>query len=197
MKDRSRYQYDKWLLPLFGGLIFLFTTGATWEKLPALHFEECIEVTRIVERNPFLPFSNVLIAITAYQEKGAEEEADKNRERMVGKALNLYHLVGLLVIDDSPAAIPYHSSLIVSSVDIQADSETVERWVLVDENNDGHLDKATFNKTLKSAGGGTIESNEVSIPENQVAEMQGFYDKATHDLSERHDSGPGSLCAAT
>jgi hypothetical protein len=69
--------------------------------------------------------------------------------------------------------------------------------VLVDENNDGHLDKATFNKTLKSAEGGTIESNEVRIPESQVAEMQAFYDKATHDLNERHDSGLAPSCAAT
>ena len=64
-------------------------------------------------------------------------------------------------------------------------------------NNDGHLDKATFTKTLKRAGGQTIESNELRIPEDQIAEMQEFYEMATHELEERYDTGPAPSCEAT
>lgn len=168
------------------------------KDLPPIVLEKCIEVQKLIGRNPFSHLPNDYLLVTQYEEK-AEEAGAMKKGPIPGSALNLYLLQGFLVLENRHISIVHDSVLIVkvSTTVAKTSGETVREWILIDENGDQNVDRGIFRETVRGTGKGPSASNESAISRDHIQELQAYYEKAAVALETRAEEGLGDGCVIT
>jgi hypothetical protein len=168
------------------------------KDLPPIALENCIEVQKLMGRNPFSSVPNDYLLVTKYEEEPEEAGAVK-KGLMPGRALNIYLLRGLLVSKNHAIAIVHDSVLIVkvSTTRAGTSGETVREWILIDSNGDRNIDRGIFRETVLGKGRSPIGSNEVAIPKDHLQKLQAYYEKAAMTLDARAAAGFSEGCVTT
>jgi hypothetical protein len=168
------------------------------KDLPPIALENCIEVQKLLGRNPFSRIPNDYLLLTKYEEK-SEEAGGVNKGLIPGRALNIYLLRGVLLSKNHAIAIVHDSVLIVKVSTIRADTsgETVREWILIDSNGDRNIDTGIFRETVPGKGKSPIVSNEVAIPKDRLRKLQTYYEKAARTLDARAAKGFREGCVTT
>jgi hypothetical protein len=192
------------LLPaLLMTLVLTPLTGSAqeeWQKLPKLEFEECVAAERSVQQNPFSSSENDFFVVTTYEEEDGKNEAVRKRKseaRDSAQAFNVYLVLGVHKEGDRPAALVDNIALIMTQRGVPLDGsagETLRRWIMMDENGDGRLDKAMFNPDAKEATDETAAANEVELSSEQVSGLQGYFEEAVRNISQKAQEDPASTC---
>ncbi len=168
-----------------------------WQELPPLTLQDCIQVDKVLARNPLSQTENDFWMVLKYEEKQkgspiadlAEGPAEQNI-----RSLSMYLVTGVAVLAEEDVGVPYYRFLIVSFTQEGPTSETTQQWLLTDTNNDGKLDKARFEKIVKNARGQTTDLGEIEIPKEQIQRFQDFYEKASKELSSKAEEDVSKQC---
>jgi hypothetical protein len=168
------------------------------KDLPPIALENCIEVQKLLTRNPFSRIPNDYLLVTKYEEK-SEDAGGINKGLIPGRALNIYLLRGVLLSKNHAIGIVHDSVLIVKISTVRADAsgETVREWILIDSNGDRHIDKGIFRETVQRKGKSPIGLNEVAIPKDRLQRLQAYYEKAAMTLDARAAEGFREGCVTT
>jgi hypothetical protein len=168
------------------------------KDLPPIALENCLEVQKLMGRNPFSSVPNDYLLVTKYEEK-SEEAGGINKGLIPGRALNIYLLRGLLVSKNHAVAIVHDSVLIVKVSTTTADTsgETDREWILIDSNGDRNIDRGIFRETVRGKGKSPIGSNEVAIPKDHLQKLQAYYERAAMTLDARAAEGFREGCVTT
>jgi hypothetical protein len=172
-------------------------TRKEWQQLPKLVFQNCVTAERSVQSNPLSGISNDFLVITAYKEYGQGGPVIDNKSEATGntEALNIYLLVGVYLAEDEPMVLVFHNITLVVTERIRSATRsaksTLRRWILVDEDASGVLDKAFFSEETEGAGG---VRQETEIPSGQVATLQSYFEHAIRSLNKRAKEGSANAC---
>jgi hypothetical protein len=163
---------------------------------PPLVLEKCIGVQKVIRHNPFSPMPNSFLLVTQYEEKlhvpGAEQEGLKP-----GKALNMYLVLSVLVPpENQEIGIAQGTGLIVKVSTIDSDSarETIQEWILIDEDGDANVDRGFFRETVNGERENPIRSNEAKFPDDRLKDLQTYYEKAAQTLGSKAETGREEGC---
>jgi hypothetical protein len=168
-----------------------------WQKVPKMVLQECVTAERSVEHNPLSRISNDFLVITSYEEYGHGASLGNRIPEATKKAraLNVYLVVGAYVVENEGLILVFHDiSLVVSERVTPSNprrAPILRRWILVDQDGDGVLDKAVFSE---GAEGTTGSQQGMDIPSDQVASMQKYFEQAIRDLNKKASKGPADTC---
>lgn len=168
-------------------------------KLPELELQQCVMAERSIKPNPFSRFRNDFFMITKYEEyRDTGPEKKEFSARDSAKALNAYLVLGVFMAEDTTMALVHHMGLIVAERNIDASrgaEPTLRRWILLDQDGDSRLDKATFSQSVNATADENAGLREVEIPSEQVASLQGYFEKAVGMLSKKAAADPANACS--
>lgn len=168
-----------------------------WPKLPELRLQNCISATQSIKHNPFSTIDNDFFMVTAYEED--ENSGSGHREPPVTTtALNVYLVVGVFMAEDKSEGKVHDMTLIVeerSSGDKKNAEPSHKRWVLLDENGDGRLDKAIFGENpVRKVNGAPAGKKAREMASEKLPSLQGYFDSAVRNLSEKALNGAVKVC---
>ncbi|MFZ0611577.1 MAG: hypothetical protein WAM73_05010 [Desulfobacterales bacterium] len=135
--------------------------------------------------------------VTTYEE---DENGDSNRREapVTTAALNVYLVMGAFMAKDKPEGQVHGMALIVEKRNnnvTQRSEPSLKRWVLLDENGDGRLDKALFRKNPHHKRDTAARGQEaLAVPSEKLPDLQAYFDKAVRDLSKKALNGSGEAC---
>jgi hypothetical protein len=160
-----------WALPANGA------QQQAWPQPPNLVLQRCIAAKQSVNHNPFSTFSNDFFVITTYEEDGSKGafQADENGPSTgnPSPALDVYLVVRIFLDENRPAPIIHDAALVVTEKNmvLHGDRKPIaRRWILLDVDGDGTVDKLIFSQSLKEP---ESPSHEVKIPASRIRELQG------------------------
>jgi hypothetical protein len=168
-----------------------------WQKLPKLVFQECVTAERSVQHNPLSRITNDFLVITSYKEYGHGVPPVNKRPEAIGnpEALNVYLVVGVYIIENEGLMLIFHDiSLVVSEKITPSNPRSapiLRRWILVDQDGDGVLDKAVFSE---KAEGTTTSQQGMDIPSAEIASLQKYFEQAARDLNKKASESPAKAC---
>ncbi|MFZ0242514.1 MAG: hypothetical protein WAL90_12780 [Desulfobacterales bacterium] len=168
-----------------------------WPKLPELRFQNCISATQSIKNNPFSATANDFFLVTSYEEN-QNAESDHGQRPAAPSALNVYLVMGVFMAHDKAEGRVHGMALIVEerNSDVTRRSEpSFRRWVLLDENGDGRLDKAMFGENPGQKVTIAADGKEVQqMASEKLPSLQGYFDSAVRDLSNKAAAGSIGTC---
>lgn len=203
MKNAGIYKVSAAVIALCAA--YLWSPGADgtekerWPKLPKLMFQRCVATDRAIKHNPFSKFRNDFYVVIKYEEFGdtgpllGKEWEGSDRD----EALNVYVVLGVFLARDKPVAVVHETALIVekkNTVPDQSKSPILRRWLLLDENGDGLLDRAMFSRDENELTEENGKSPEMELPRDHVARLQDYFEKAVRSLSRKAADGSAKTC---
>jgi hypothetical protein len=203
MKTVSTYKFLLAILAIGAVVAAVWTSEASgrtpkeWQPLPKLVYQECITAERSVQANPFSGISDDFVVVTKYEEYGQGGPVINKKPEATGNTeeLNIYLLVGAYLAEEQPIVLVLHDiSLVVTEriTNTRPDAKlTLRRWILLDKDADGVLDKAVFSEKGEGEGGAQPE---VEIPSDQLATLQGYFDQAVGSINKRAAEGSANAC---
>jgi hypothetical protein len=168
-----------------------------WQKLPKMVFQECVTAERSVEHNPLSRISNDFLVITSYEEYGHGAPRVNRKPDASGnaKALNVYLVVGVYVVENQGLLLVFHDISLVVSERVTPSGRSAKpvlrRWILVDQDGDGVLDKAVFSEGADETTG---SQQGINIPSAKVPSLQKYFEQAVRDLNKKASKGPANAC---
>jgi hypothetical protein len=109
----------------------------------------------------------------------------------------VYLVLGVFIAEHTTIGLVHNMGLIVAERNIDASRSaepTLRRWILWDEDGDGRLNKARFSESVNGSSDETAGSQEVKIPSEQLASLQGYFEEAVGRLSGKAVDGPADTC---
>lgn len=169
-----------------------------WPKLPELRFQNCIAATQSIKHNPFSTIDNDFFLVTAYEEDEKNAGSDQSEPPFTTSALNVYLVVGIIMAEDKSAGRVHDMALIVEERnrgDKKVAGPSHKRWVLLDENGDGRLDRAIFGENpVRKVNGAPAGKKAQEIASEKLPSLQGYFDSAVRDLSKKALNGAVKAC---
>jgi hypothetical protein len=195
--EKNRFSSTAVLILMVTALVgFTWNAAAlaagNWQELPPLALEDCIAVDKVLAPNPLSSAENDFWMVLKYEENN--QKAGGTGLANNSKSLNMYLVTGLAVLPEERVGLPYYQFLIVTFLDGEGSSETLQQWLLSDADNDGTLDKARFERTTLGSEGEPIQTEKVEIPFEQVQLFQAYFENANRELNSKAENGTTSQC---
>lgn len=164
------------------------------KDLPPLLLNQCVAVQKVVSKNPFSPAPNDFFLLTRYEENSVT--AAQNEIPLRGKKLNIYGIQGFFITEVPSVGIVSNTALIVeiSDTDDASSQETLQKWIIVDDNGDLKIDRAFFKETVSGKGEKPVGSHKAEFSRDRLAELQKYYDKANVSLAAGAAKKPFEQC---
>jgi hypothetical protein len=181
------------LLFIVPGTAMALESG-NWKDLPQLVFNRCVDFTTHVRPNIFSPLANDFLVVSAYEEYPEEAAKTIDFDR---RFLNVYLINGILMAQGGHVGIVYNTHLVVDrgTFDVETDTKTIYQWVLSDMDRDGSVDSAKFQTIVKSSEDNVLTAEEVEIPDDDLMEVQTFYNDAVHMMDQKtEEKGKSRTC---
>jgi hypothetical protein len=207
MKNAGIYKLLTAILTI--GIAALWTMKAggavrtkAWSKLPDLVLRECLAADQSVIPNPFSKSGKDFFVITQYEEYGDNGPVIKKKPDARGsiESLNVYLVLGVFMAEDMPVGFVHQMALIVLERNTDAHrgkGPSLRRWILSDENGDGILDKGMLAESVNGKADKTGKWQDVEILSEQVANLQGYFEKAIHSLFKKAAGGADKTCVTS
>lgn len=169
-----------------------------WPPLPKLVLQRCIAARQSVNRNPFSAFDNNFFVITAYKENGNESiyPGDKKKPALDirSPSLSVYLVVSMSLVKNQPAPLIHDAALMVTEKNMVlhgTQKPVARRWILLDVDGDGTVDKLLFSQSLKET---EAPAHEVKIPPDRKGALQRYYEKAVRSLTKKAAHPAADMC---
>jgi hypothetical protein len=171
---------------------------SAWPPLPKLILQRCIAARQSVNRNPFSAASNDFFVITTYKENGNESAIPGSEKKPApgnrSPALSVYLVVRIFLVKSRPAPIVHDAALMITEknmVSRDTKNPVARRWILMDVDGDGTVDKLLFSQSLKKKEAPT---HEVKIPAGRKRELQAYYKNAVRSLTKKAANPTADMC---
>lgn len=169
-----------------------------WPRPPKLVLQQCVAAKQSVNPNPFSTFSNDFFVITAYEEDGSKGAFPGGRKSSStgtpSPALNVYLVVRVFLVENQPVPVIHDAALMVMEKNMVlhgSQKPIARRWILLDVDGDGTVDKLMFSQGVKTPDART---HDVKIPAARMGELQGYYEKAVRSLTRKAANPSADMC---